>query len=580
MNSSFRSYGYKLPVNPQQKQGSIAQGFVTPKKDRTPQVQCIPPKRVLPIVFIPGIMGSNLRMNQKRQDKLKQKHNISWRPDNSTVTIQQFDDTPAERQSRLDPKITEVDIYEPEHNRTGNSTETADQRNEAVRYSNGYGGWRRLDGPLLQGDLPGSKNGRTQDQKARARGWGEVYFGSYQSILATCENKLNSAFSGGSLERYLGNHIVGVDPSKWQAHPNFSMKPLDENYIREAVKECWFPVHAMGYNWLKSNRLSGIAIAKRICSLIENYRKQGFECEKVILVTHSMGGLVARAAIHSGIGKISDKVLGIVHGVMPAVGAGAAYKRMRCGVEASWYSLPANIGAGVLGNNGEDVTAVLAGAPGALELLPSRFYGMHWLELRKGENIVNSWPEKCPYEEIYKVTGKWYGLFKEEWINPAGLVNAGVSQTLSHLDGARMFHEEIADVYHENSYAHYGSDVDRKAWYKVVWRAESSARFKHGDSLRVVNDDRRGELRLVNTAEKEGTTGGLEFDVEMQAAAEAGDQTVPLHSGDAQLRSGKFKGIFRQSGYEHQASYDDPAVISATSYCLFKIISEMKWSKS
>lgn len=113
MNSSFRPYGYKLPVNPQQKQGSIAQGFVTPKKDRTPQVQCIPPKRVLPIVFIPGIMGSNLRMNQKRQDKLKQKHNISWRPDNSTVTIQQFDDTPAERQSRLDPKITEVDIYEP-----------------------------------------------------------------------------------------------------------------------------------------------------------------------------------------------------------------------------------------------------------------------------------------------------------------------------------------------------------------------------------------------------------------------------------------------------------------------------------
>lgn len=580
MNSSFRPYGYKLPVNPQTKQGGIAQGFVTPKKDRTLQVQCIPPKKVLPIVFIPGIMGSNLRLTRARQEEIGQKHNISWRPDNFAVTIQQFDDTPAERQSRLDPKVTEVDTYEPAHNKTGNSTETADQRNETVRYSNGYGGWHRFDGPLLQGDLPGTKNGRTQDQKARARGWGEVYFGSYQSILTACENKLNSAFSGGVMEKYLRNYIVGVDPSKWQAHPNFPMKPIDEKCMREAVKGCWFPVHAMGYNWLKSNRLAGIAIAKRVCGLIEEYRRQGFECEKIILVTHSMGGLVARAAIHSGIGGISDKVLGIIHGVMPAVGAGAAYKRMRCGVEASWYSLPANIGAGILGDNGEDVTAVLAGAPGALELLPSRFYGMHWLELRKGDNLVASWPEKCPYEEIYKATRKWYGLFKEEWINPAGLVNAGVSHTLGHLEAARIFHEEIADVYHENSYAHYGSDIDRKAWYKVVWRAESSAGFKHGDSLRTVGDDRRGELRLVNTAAKEREVDDSEFGVEMQAAAEAGDQTVPLHSGDAQLRSGKFRGIFRQSGYEHQASYADPAVVNATLYCLFKIISEMKWSRS
>lgn len=205
---------------------------------------------------------------------------------------------------------------------------------------------------------------------------------------------------------------------------------------------------------------------------------------------------------------------------------------------------------------------------------------MHWLELRKGESVINSWPEKCPYEEIYKVTRKWYGLFKEEWINPAGLVNAGVSETLSHLEGARIFHEEIADVYHENSYAHYGSDTDRKAWYKVVWKAESSAEFKRGALLRVVDDDRRGGLRLVNNATKEAKAGDSKFDVEMQAAADAGDQTVPLHSSDAQLRSGKFKGIFRQSGYEHQASYDDPAVINATLYCLFKIISEMKWSRS
>lgn len=340
MNSSFRPYGYKLPVNPKNRQGNVSHGFVTPRQDRTPQVKCILPRKVLPIIFIPGIMGSNLRLRMDRQEKIGQDHNISWRPDNSSVTIQQYDDSPAERQLRLDPEVTEVDTYDPVKNKTGNRSESSDQRNEAVRYSWGYGGWRRLDGPLLQGDPPGAKNGRTQDQKARERGWGEVYFGSYQSILAVCENKLNSAFSNGNIETYLSKHIINVDPAKWGAHQKSSMTAIDVGAIRVAVRGCWFPVHAMGYNWLRSNRISGVDIARRINSLIDDYQKQGFRCEKVVLVTHSMGGLVARAAIHPKIGKINDKVLGVIHGVMPAVGAGAAYKRMRCGVESTWYSPP------------------------------------------------------------------------------------------------------------------------------------------------------------------------------------------------------------------------------------------------
>ena len=578
MNSSFKPYGYKLPVSPQRNQGNISQGFVTPKQDRTPQVQCILPKKVLPIIFIPGIMGSNLRLKADRQGEIGQGHNISWRPDNSYVTIKQFDDNPAERQMRLDPEVTEVDTYDPERSDTGNRSEKSDQRNEAVHYSWGYGGWKRLDGPLLQGDLPGTKNGRTQDQKARGRGWGEVYFGSYQPILAMCENKLNSAFSNRTVDRYLSGHVASIDPNKWGAHPKSSMKAIDVDAMRAAIKGAWFPVHAIGYNWLKSNRISGIDVARRIDSLIEDYQRQGFRCEKVILVTHSMGGLVARAVIHPKIGKINDKVLGIVHGVMPAVGAGAAYKRMRCGVESTWYSLLTNIGAAILGNNGKDVTAVLAGAPGALQLLPSRLYGKRWLEFRRGEKLIKSWPQECPYEEIYKITGKWYGLFREEWINPAGLNTAGISQTLLHLDEAKKFHEDIEDTYHENSYAHYGADIDRKAWYKVVWRANATAVFHDVEALSIVEDNQAGELKMIDSAVEVENSPAMAFGVEMQDAAEPGDQTVPLHSGDAQLRSGKFKGIFRQSGYEHQASYADEAVIDATLYSLFRIISTMKWS--
>lgn len=159
-----------------------------------------------------------------------------------------------------------------------------------MRFSTVYNPFARLDGPLLQSDYPGTPNPKTKDQKARERGWGEVYFSSYQHILSLCEVRLNAAFSNGGLDRYLSKFVVGVAPSKWQAHSHPVLKELDEKTIRNAVKGCWFPVHAMGYNWLRDNAEAGTTISKRITALMERYREQCFECEKVILVTHSMGG--------------------------------------------------------------------------------------------------------------------------------------------------------------------------------------------------------------------------------------------------------------------------------------------------
>jgi hypothetical protein len=210
--------GYKLPVNPGRQQGTVAQGFVTPKQDRVPQIQSIPPKRVLPIIFIPGIMGSNLRMSADRQKRLGTENNIAWRPDTLSVTVAQFNDSASERQLRLDPLATEVDTYDPKENSTGDPNETADQRNDSARFTSVYNPFKRLDGPLLQNDFPGTPNPKTKDQKARERGWGEVYFSSYQHILSLCEVRLNAAFSNGSLDTYLRKFVAGVPPSKWQAH--------------------------------------------------------------------------------------------------------------------------------------------------------------------------------------------------------------------------------------------------------------------------------------------------------------------------------------------------------------------------
>jgi hypothetical protein len=55
--------------------------------------------------------------------------------------------------------------------------------------------------------------------------------------------------------------------------------------------------------------------------------------------------------------------------------------------------------------------------------------------------------------------------------------------------------------------------------------------------------------------------------------------TVPFHSADSQYTSGKFKGIFRQTGYEHQASYSDENALRSTLYSIVQIARTMTWSK-
>jgi pimeloyl-ACP methyl ester carboxylesterase len=571
--------GYRLPVSHEQKQGAVAQGFVTPKQDRTPQIHSIPPKRVLPIIFIPGIMGSNLRMTAARQKRLEGKNNIAWRPDNLSVTMAQINDQAAERQLRLDPQATEVDIYDPGGNATGDRSESADQRNSEVHATFMYSALSRLDGPLLQNDLPGTKNPKTRDQKARERGWGEVYFSSYQDILTTCEQRLNAAFSGGVMDIFLKRFVLGVAPSKWEAHSIPPLEKLDEKTMREAVKGCWFPVHAMGYNWLRGNGESGKTTAKRIRDLMKRYQEQGFQCEKVILVTHSMGGLVARAVIHPDMGKLNDQVLGIIHGVMPSVGAGTAYKRVRCGFEGG--GIKGLISANILGSVGSHVTPVLGNAQGGLELLPSQAYGNGWLQVKQEGATLKSLPEKGdPYEEIYKVRGKWFGLLREEWLNPADADKLGFEYTCKLLDRAKRFHNSIVATYHDQSYAHYGSDPKRLAWHNVVWEIDKNTKVHNVDLLAIAADDEKGTLTLIDSTHPAGANKATpRFATRLLDPAEPGDQTVPLYSADAQLRSGKFKGIFRQTGYEHQASYSESTVIAATLFSLFRIASTMKWSK-
>ena len=563
-----------------------AEGCCTPKEDKAPQKVCVPPKRVLPIIFLPGIMGSNLRLMPDRQKELKKSNNIAWRPDKKLEAKALINASPRERQMQLDPGKTEVDIYDPINGTTGTPKETPGERHCVKLTVNLNVG---VDTALLIDDPVGSKGAKTKAVKAMERGWGEVYYSSYQSILEHCEQHLNSPN-----DINFWKQIFGQDPKVWGAHPPMKLQPLTENEYKKSVEGCWFPVHAIGYNWLKSNTQSALEVKARILTLIKKYQEQEYQCEKVILVTHSMGGLLARALIHPKIGGLEEQVLGIVHGVMPATGSPAAYRRMRCGTEESLSGL--NPAPKVMGNYGSEVTAVLGNAQGGLELLPSKAYGNGWLEIKQKGQLLKKLPEHGdPYLEIYQLQGKWYRLLREEWINPAELNGRGFGYTCELLKGAKEFHETISATYHSVSYAHYGADSERPSWERVTWDLDPKYAGKNWNSLRIYSDQRHGEFRLYegnndiveDLATEKISVDGAEFQMDFSAESflvkigdsiGPGDQTVPLRSSEHQLLCGSFSGIFRQVGYEHQGSYKNRAVIHSTLYSLIRIASTMKWS--
>ncbi|TQK10515.1 triacylglycerol lipase [Herbaspirillum sp. SJZ107] len=578
---------HPLPAQHNNSTARKAEGFATPKQDKKPQCARFLPKRVLPIIFLPGIMGSNLRISVQRQQETRRNDNIAWRPDTLGPgnISSAANEKPSERQLRLDPLQTTVDIYDP----AGPSEISADGRHGNVSLD------KNFRSPLLTDDPPTAKNRRTAVQKARERGWGEVFFKSYGALLQHLEMRLNNTFFESKI-RQEWRDVVGVDPVVWGLDPKLPQQALTEDELKKVATGCWFAVYAFGYNWLQSNGDSARIIAVRIKKVIDDLNQSGYECNQVIVVTHSMGGLVGRALIHPKYGNLQDKVLGIVHGVMPAIGAPAAYSRMRAGFEDPGLlrSPKDSLTAKVAGNHGDEVTAVLANAQGGMELLPTESYGNGWLRVMYNGRDLESWPKQGdPYGEIYKVRGAWYALFREEWINPSGMQardgGGTFKRTCNYLNRAQSFHQNIANTFHPNSYAHYGADRKRKSFGEVIWEIDKNCADPTGwQNWSILSDTRQGKLGLVRWDPLSPNNKALRpvrdnddmpapIHATILPASSPGDQTVPARSADYQLNSGIFRGVFRQTGYEHQGSYQDPRAIASTLYSIIRIAQSATW---
>jgi pimeloyl-ACP methyl ester carboxylesterase len=531
---------------------------LTPTSFTTRGLFTLPPSKVIPVIVVPGIMGSNLRAATspaRRANEALDPGEPAWRAPNGA-----FEGLKAARKWKaFDPKTRQ----------------------------------KILNGRTLEVDNRGdihlpleARNYGTTETEVRQRWWGEVHWDSYGNLLFGLHVKLNHTFDMDASDnvRVICSHwkeVMACHPAQW------GVRSIDR--ITEAELErhagYYYPVYACGYNWLDSCEDSARWLRQRIERIIGFWTERKRECRKVILVTHSMGGLVARACAK----EIPDLILGVIHGVMPALGAPACYRRIACGTE-KWSpsngeldNLKAGHAAEILGEQPKDTMAVMATSPGALQLLPNHLYPQPWLHICLVSKVNNKdlprevahLPVGNPYD-MYRDTQSWYRLVDPGLADPAMKYNGEaevVDAIRKAVCSAERFHRETLDTYyHPNTYAFYGADPGQMSFGAVRWVARdpgAGAVFTESNLLGAARGEYSpGGGRRVRV---EGRT-GLHFVPARQDVA--GDGTVPHQSGAGPR--GKVSQLFDVRGIDHQGAFNNDAMLMLTQHLIVKLVQKLQ----
>lgn len=440
------------------------------------------PDRVIPVVFLPGVMGSNL-MDQSGKAiwRLDSKGGVAWDWANAGAK---------KRKDLLSPERTFVDAR------------------------------GKID--------PEFENEVKQFGTRRDRGWGEVGYMSYGDFLPWLQEALNDHdLMAKNKITNNGRLTLREQLQSKNLNAEIGESNLTEDDIELSYKYL-FPVHVVGYNWLQSNENSATVLKERVNLIVSGYSAKNMLCEKVILVTHSMGGFVARHYSENAAGK--DNVLGIVHGVMPTLGSPMAYKRMKAG--------EAGIAGLVIGDSGSAMTAVLAQSPGPLQLLPSTSYGMGWLQI---EGLSGGLPKSDPFKEIYSQRTPWWALCEDRLINPNNKKPSD-SDWSNYIQllirDVKSFIEKLDGKFHKNTYAFYGNDGGKYPSYETLyWKDKTGGYYDKNKDISdiaysgVIRDPHNYEITDSRTAKMPidlTTNKWREKTYTIVPPKDAGDGTVPI----------------------------------------------------
>ncbi|RDK00911.1 esterase/lipase family protein [Paraburkholderia lacunae] len=527
----------------------------------------LPPRHVIPVIFVPGIMGTNLCANGTAQKE----GTDAWTPPNGKMAgLGEFGrrrkQTPTERQKQMNPAAVKVNDKGPVSIQRGLFTLT--------------------------------------EKEAKRRGWGQIHLDSYGGILAELESALNDQYhetplgkiepmpvweTAQTLKRveksgFMSMHSETVDVVQHDWHPiNSDVPPLTETEFAR-LDDYYYPVWVCGYNWLDSNEVSSDLLVQRIQEIRDWYKKGKYwiPTDKVIVLTHSMGGLVTRRAAQ----KVGDSMLGVVHSVLPVGGAPVVYRRFRSGVETGGaFDIPGMILATILGWDSSDFTCVAAQSAGPLELLPNTYYPPGWLKFEqhrsgKAQDVMPPLPVSDPYSEIYakRVQDVWWGMVDDKLIDPANLTPKGLEPYDLYgvtLTKAQSFHEKLKLDFHPVTYAHYGSDSGQISFGNVKWITTDEV---GGDLASAMPTAQAASYTYLGAATLGAGEQQAKFKLESKKApteydkTNSGDGTVPMPSGAILTQGNPPPKVFKMTGFDHQMSYANQNVQYNVLYCVAKIV--------
>ncbi|WP_298293025.1 hypothetical protein [uncultured Litoreibacter sp.] len=527
--------------------------------------QSCPGPLVLPVIFVPGIMGSRLRAGNDSR----------WDPPHSAP---QDGNMARDRSRATDPEIPEeewrltlpnIGRGDPTEQSTRDRFVQDEQLRSAGKAAGAVATWGRLDGAERRQRMIGNpgqpfrQNFLTVDPGNAAHFEGRM-----------APNLIPMAVDrgwGGLVWEFYGGFM------RWLHY--FAAMEIELPAACASLKvEAW----ACPYNWTGDNADAAALLDRTVSRAVQEanteHTPRGATVLDPIVLTHSMGGLVGRAwaANNGGNGKAHS----IIHGAMPTHGSPAAYKRMRAGFEG--------LGAVVLGLNAAEVTALLANMPGGLELLPNQFHkdragGTKWLEVTgSGGQKLEELPNGDPYSEIYLNQTDWWKLVDAALVDPEGNnPGRGFGFFTNNLAKAKAFHTNLGDTrFHPNTKMFY-SDAGGafRCWDRVEWRCTegsvTSAAALSALPTNMVADNGTGRYAFQGT-EPGRLWGTNTVDIaafEIQGPNANGDATV--HTGSGIHVPGTVESEASRNGYAHDQAYNDASARQQVSGWIAEMIAAM-----
>jgi hypothetical protein len=294
-------------------------------------------------------------------------------------------------------------------------------------------------------------------------------------------------------------------------------------------------VWCFGYDWRRSNLENGRLLKEFVDNVVRPTSPY-----KPIMVTHSMGGLVTRAACR--VHGMESMISGVIHTMMPTHGAAEAYGSMKHGV----MDFPFRY---LVGRTQLEIACVTSGAAGFFQLMPSGLYpSPTWVQIdRRFDSFCNPpgpYPMSNPYA-MYREQNGLVGLahhatFNHGWVDVGSnrYVRNGpraLRYMMGNVDEAERYHaREVRDYCHPRTWLIAGTDCETVTWSELVFEREEYAE--------------RYELPTVR--------GDLHHSQE-------GDATVPLVSARVLENHPNCRGGFIVSGFVHAESTNEPMVIHA-----------------